>query len=150
MTVMTSGMMNSATVEWETPKELFDKLDQEFHFTLDVCASPGMEKCKRYFSPEIDGLKQVWGGGRSMLYEPPVWKGDYGLGKESVPIPRDNRRVASSQDRYQVVQELGRTLRFGDTLHSWKGEVRGWNPRCTLPFPYSNMEHTAHTEIRGD
>lgn len=71
MTVITSGMMGSATVEWETPRELFDQLDREFHFTLDVCASPGMEKCKRYFSPEIDGLKQVWGGGEVCFMNPP-------------------------------------------------------------------------------
>ncbi len=24
---------------WETPKELFDLLDQEFHFDTDVCAT---------------------------------------------------------------------------------------------------------------
>ena len=30
-------MFSSKTDLWETPQELFDKLNQEFHFTLDVC-----------------------------------------------------------------------------------------------------------------
>lgn len=50
------------TIEWGTPPEVFDPLNEEFHFTLDVCATPGREKVARYFSPEQDGLPQVWQG----------------------------------------------------------------------------------------
>ena len=46
--------------EWETPQWLFDILDQEFHFTLDVCATQANTKCKRFFTREEDGLKQSW------------------------------------------------------------------------------------------
>jgi phage N-6-adenine-methyltransferase len=53
---------SSASPEWSTPQDLFDLLNAEFDFTVDVCATPGMEKCKRYFSPEQDGLKQKWTG----------------------------------------------------------------------------------------
>ena len=52
----------SLTDLWETPPELFRKLDQEFHFTLDVCALPENAKCERFFSPNEDGLKQPWDG----------------------------------------------------------------------------------------
>lgn len=45
---------------WETPQAFFDMLDAEFHFTLDVCALPGTAKCKKYFTPENDALKQDW------------------------------------------------------------------------------------------
>ena len=62
---MTTGLMGpSATIEWGTPQDLFDRLDAEFHFTLDVCASDGMQMCQRYFNPQTDGLAQVWGGGK--------------------------------------------------------------------------------------
>jgi len=50
----------SETPEWETPQWLFDILDKEFHFDLDVCASEQNHKCKRYFSKQDDGLKQKW------------------------------------------------------------------------------------------
>lgn len=47
--------------DWSTPKELFDQLDAEFHFTLDPCASPWSAKCERYFTEEQDRLNQDWG-----------------------------------------------------------------------------------------
>jgi len=69
---MTPGMMGpSATIEWGTPKDLFDKLDQEFHFTLDVCASDGMQMVERYFNPQTDGLAQEWGGAEVCWMNPP-------------------------------------------------------------------------------
>ena len=38
---MSDGYMNSSkTEEWETPQDFFDKLNDEFHFDLDVCATP--------------------------------------------------------------------------------------------------------------
>jgi len=61
--VNTELMFSSATDMWATPQEFFDKLDQEFHFDLDACAIPENAKCKRYFTPEQDGLSQTWGGG---------------------------------------------------------------------------------------
>lgn len=62
MTAMTSGMMSSTTDEWPTPHYVFDKLDAEFSFELDVCATDDNHKCARYFTKEIDGLKQEWKG----------------------------------------------------------------------------------------
>lgn len=47
---------------WATPQELFDKLNREFGFTLDVCALPENAKCARYFTPADDGLAQEWTG----------------------------------------------------------------------------------------
>ena len=41
---------------------MFKKLDDEFHFTLDVCALKENAKCKRFFSPKEDGLRQPWEG----------------------------------------------------------------------------------------
>jgi phage N-6-adenine-methyltransferase len=53
---------SSATPEWATPQWLFDRLNAEFHFTLDVCATPENAKCARYFTKEQDGLAREWTG----------------------------------------------------------------------------------------
>lgn len=57
-----AAMVSSEKHDWETPKELFEKIDDEFNFTIDVCALPHNAKCKRFYTPEADGLKQNWGG----------------------------------------------------------------------------------------
>lgn len=53
---------SSATDEWETPQDLFDLLDAEFKFDLDVCALDSSAKCERYFTPQTNGLAQRWTG----------------------------------------------------------------------------------------
>jgi len=50
----------SSTV-WGTPPEVFDPINKEFGFTLDVCAILENTKCDNFFSPDDDGLKQDWG-----------------------------------------------------------------------------------------
>lgn len=55
-------MFSSKSDLWETPQELFDRLDNEFHFTLDVCALPENAKCQQFYTPEQDGLSQPWAG----------------------------------------------------------------------------------------
>lgn len=58
----TELMFSSAKCEWETPQDLFDKLNQKYRFTLDVCALPENAKCANYFTPEDNGLEQEWSG----------------------------------------------------------------------------------------
>ena len=53
-------MVSSKTNEWETPKVFFDKLNDEFHFTLDPCCTTLTAKCKKYYTASEDGLIQDW------------------------------------------------------------------------------------------
>lgn len=55
-------MFSSKTDQWATPQDFFDKLNEEFHFTLDSCADEFNHKCDTYFTVEDDGLKQDWKG----------------------------------------------------------------------------------------
>jgi len=50
------AMFSSATDMWATPQSFFDRYDRLYNFDLDVCAVANNAKCKRYFSPEDDGL----------------------------------------------------------------------------------------------
>lgn len=51
---------SSKCYEYETPLELFHLLDQEFHFTLDVCANTLNAKVVQFFSKAENGLAQSW------------------------------------------------------------------------------------------
>jgi phage N-6-adenine-methyltransferase len=66
-------MFSSDSSEWGTPQTFYDKLDQEFKFTLDPCSSAENHKCKTYFTKEDDGLNQDWGG-HTVFMNPPYGK----------------------------------------------------------------------------
>ena len=51
-------MFSSATDLWETPQGFFDRLDLEFNFSTDVCATGDNYKCQKYYTKETDGLQQ--------------------------------------------------------------------------------------------
>ena len=59
---MTSVHFSSATDLWATPAKLYDELNSEFKFTLDVCATIENAKCKKFFTVDDDGLSQEWEG----------------------------------------------------------------------------------------
>src|SRR5262245_1988437 len=56
------SMFTSLSDDWATPQDLFDELNTEFNFTLDVCALPDNAKCPTYYTPADDGLTQPWAG----------------------------------------------------------------------------------------
>lgn len=58
----TKVLYSSKEEKWATPQDFFDKLNEEFHFTLDAAASSDNAKCANYFTEEQDGLAQSWGG----------------------------------------------------------------------------------------
>jgi phage N-6-adenine-methyltransferase len=46
----------TAKDEWETPPELFKKLNDEFHFQVDAAATQSNTKCIGYFDKKVDAL----------------------------------------------------------------------------------------------
>lgn len=52
----------SKNQSWETPDDLFRKIDKIFSFTRDVCASPENTKCKLFWTEQDDCLKKIWDG----------------------------------------------------------------------------------------
>ena len=63
-------LFSSETDQWATPGKLFDKLNKEFGFDLDPCADENNHKCPKYFTKEVDGLTQNWGG-HTVFCNPP-------------------------------------------------------------------------------
>lgn len=58
----TNVMFSSETDLWATPIDFFNKLNDEFNFTLDPCANEENHKCKKYYTKEQDGLSKSWTG----------------------------------------------------------------------------------------
>ena len=69
--MMNKHLFSSEKKDWETPQWLFDKLNEEFDFKLDPCATRENRKCEDYFFKEIDGLSRDWSYAGSVFMNPP-------------------------------------------------------------------------------
>lgn len=58
---MHKALFSSKKMDWCTPQDFFDKLDAEFHFTLDAASSDENAKCKNHFTVQDNDLSQNWG-----------------------------------------------------------------------------------------
>ncbi len=75
---MISGTLySSRSEEWGTPQGFFNQLNDEFHFTLDPCASVENAKCTKFFTQEQDGLAQDWG--KEIVFMNPPYGKQIGL-----------------------------------------------------------------------
>ena len=147
---MTSGLMGpSATIEWGTPQDLFDRLDAEFHFTLDVCASDGMQMCQRYYNPQTDGLAHEWGGGRSMLDEPALRSGDRQVGAQGGHGASSHSRPITSAHGYPLVSGVGPALCLGGQIPRGPSQIQRRNIGRTLPVHHSHIQHAENAPLWG-
>ncbi len=64
---------SSKTDEWETPQDLFDRLNAIHHFELDVCATAVNAKCWPYFTKEEDALSLSWVDYRNVFWMNPPY-----------------------------------------------------------------------------
>ena len=64
-------MFSSKSDEWATPVDLFNKLDYEFDFDIDLAASDANAKCNYWFSRENSALGADWSEFRSGWLNPP-------------------------------------------------------------------------------
>lgn len=84
--MLSPALFSSAQTEWDTPKDLFDKLDAYRHYALDAAASTGNHLTPRFYTKDgfqpgdlgplvtgYDGLSGAWGSGSSLGAKPWTW-----------------------------------------------------------------------------
>lgn len=133
------ALYSSATVEWETPSQLFETLDAEFNFTLDVCATSANAKCPHFYSAADDGLSMPWEG--TCWLNPP-----YGrevrkwLEKATVEAVRGATVVALLPSRtdtrwwHEYVEPI-LAGRVPGEVRFFKGRLRFGGAKHSAPFP---------------
>lgn len=111
----------SQSVDWATPKGVFDELDKEFHFNFDPCPLRGVEF--------MDGLSIEWG--TSNFCNPPYgreigkWTSkavtEYERGKNIVlliPSRTDTRWWHNDIMKATEIRFIKGRLKFGDAKNS--------------------------------
>lgn len=130
------ALYTSNTDEWATPREFFDKLNAEFHFTLDPCALPTNAKCAKYYTPQDNGLSQNWGG-EIVFCNPPYGRAIYDwVRKCSEESKKPNTTIvalipARTDTRYfhEYIYNKAREVRFV------RGRLKFGNSKNSAPFP---------------
>lgn len=134
--MINAALFSSSTDEWATPQWLFDKLNDEFHFTLDPCALPINAKCAKFYTPEDDGLKQDWAG-EIVFCNPPYGKAIANwVRKCSEESKKPNTTIvmlipARTDTRYfhDYIYRNAKEIRF------IKGRLRFGGAKAGAPFP---------------
>ena len=70
---MNKALFSSNRMDWETPDDLFEKVNAEFRFTLDAASSHENAKCEKHYTKQEDGLSKNWGG-ETVWVNPPYGK----------------------------------------------------------------------------
>lgn len=66
---MNAALLSSKKMDYCTPQDFFDRLNDEFGFVLDAAATAKSAKCPAYYTPETDGLNSPWNlAGGGVLY----------------------------------------------------------------------------------
>lgn len=128
------AMISSKSNEWETPQEFFDKLNKEFHFTLDPCCRKDTAKCSKYYTIKEDGLRQDWS--KDIIFMNPPYGGHTGDWiKKALEESRKGAvivcLIVSSTDRsywHEYIFPYASQIRF------IRGRIRFGKSKSTAPF----------------
>lgn len=122
---------SSKTDQWATPQDLFDQLDAEFGFTLDVCATFENAKCDRYFTAEDDGLAQQWTG---VCWMNPPYGEEIGQWVEKARLSSTDATVACLVPARVDTAWWWNNCRFGE-VRFLRGRLKFGDGSNSAPFP---------------
>lgn len=60
--MINKGMFTNNSNEWCTPRQLYDELNKQYHFDIDLASSDENHLCDHYFTKKNDALANEWGG----------------------------------------------------------------------------------------
>jgi phage N-6-adenine-methyltransferase len=76
-----------STVIWSTPQPLFDALNKEFNFQIDLCADPNNAKCSHWLDRKVS-LGSDWSGDGAAWLNPPYGRDIVEWVKKASETPR--------------------------------------------------------------
>lgn len=132
--MINTGLFTSNTPEWSTPKDLFDKLNKEFNFNLDPCATKDNAKCKEFYTKEDDGLSKNWNF-KNVFCNPPYGKVLSDWVKKSsecrggVVVMLIPARTDTRYFHQYIYNQVGVEIRF------IKGRLKFGDSKNSAPFP---------------
>ena len=129
------SLFSSQTDEWETPQDFYDKLNGEFHFTLDPCASDANHKCEKYFTKKQNGLNQSWKG-HCVFCNPPYGKSIIAWVEKAYIESRDEDTTVVMFIPARTDTQWFHNFVFGKAeIRFIKGRIKFGGAKYNAPFP---------------
>ena len=130
----TGVMFSSASNEWATPQDLFDRLNAVHHFNLDAASTDANAKCLNHFTEVDDGLSQDWGGYTVWLNPPYGRELSKWVEKAYAESRKPNTKVV------MLIPARTDTRWFHDycvkgDIEFIKGRLKFGNSKNSAPFP---------------
>lgn len=124
---------SSATDDWSTPNDIFNLLNKEFNFTIDVCADDNNAKCAKYWTEEDDALQQDWSG--EICFMNPPYGRDIGkfMQKALDESKKDNTKVVCLIPARTDTRWWWETAQHGE-VRLLKGRLKFGNSQNSAPF----------------
>ena len=69
--LMNQALLSSKKMNWRTPDDFYNKLNDEFHFVGDMASDDNNAKCKFHYTKENSGLEHSWNLGGWVFCNPP-------------------------------------------------------------------------------
>ena len=127
-------MFSSKSDEWATPQHIFDELNNEFEFDLDVCANESNHKCDDYYSIEDDGLSKDWSG-RRVFCNPPYSNIAEWVKKAFYETKNDNTLVVLLIPSRTDTKYFQNYIYNRSEIRFIKGRLKFDNSKNSAPFP---------------
>lgn len=126
-------MFSSATDNWATPRDFFDKLNAVFKFQTDVCASYENTKCSHFYDKEADGLTQEWSG--SCWMNPPYGRGIGDWMKKAYESARTNGATVVCLVPARTDTRWWQNYAMKGEIYFVPGRLKFGNAKENAPFP---------------
>ena len=129
-------MFSSATGNWATPQDFFDKLSWRFGpFDLDPCASTHNTKCANFFTKAENGLEKDWEG-FTCFVNPPYGRGiDKWIEKGYNEAMKSETKVVMLIPARTDTKYWHKYVMKASEIHFVKGRLKFGDSKNSAPFP---------------
>ena len=117
------ALFSSNTDDWSTPKDFYDKLNDEFNFTFDPCP----------LHSKVDGLKIEWG--TSVFVNPPYSNIKDFLIKAHEELDKESKTIVFLVPSRTDTKWFHEYVYGKAELRFIKGRLKFGNAKNSAPFP---------------
>lgn len=128
-------MFSSASDEYSTPQSFYDKLNNEFGFTLDPASTPDNHKCSTYYTQEVDGLVCSWNTDGAVFCNPPYSKVANWIQKGYTESQRTFTTVVMLVPARTDTKWFHEYCMKAAEIRLVKGRLKFGNQKNSAPFP---------------